>query len=231
MKQRLTKLIAILGIAVTIIVIIVWVGTIRSVVITGNFTREPQLLSKLGTCLEKYKEQSLWLLNEQSVIKTLQDCDPIVITGKIAHKIPGKLSVEVTQLEPIIKVDVGEGQCQLVQDSAHIIEVTSERCLAHPAPVLSSAQHELSSFVFDFAVNLIEATQQENITVSKIEYKGEQVAPWYAITLDSGTVVYLPASAVIKQKVLTLSAALKGLNDAQERYSVIDLRFDRVVYK
>lgn len=208
-----------------------WVGNIKTIIVSGDFTKEPLLQAKTQACLEKYKERSFWFLSDKTIEKSVLECDKMILSARISNKIPGSLVVTLTLLQPQIKVSIGEGQCLLIQDSAHQVDTTSERCLLYNVPELLSKQQTLSSFVFDYATTLVSLSRAEGITIQKIEYKGEQVAPWYAVTIEPNITVYLPASAVVKQKVAMLSASLKGLNDAKERYSVIDLRFDRVVYK
>ncbi|MCC7304204.1 hypothetical protein IT418_02205 [bacterium] len=231
MKQRLRKIGLLTFTVVSMAYLVSWIGIIRTISVLGDFSKEPRVQSELETCLEQFKGKSFWFLSEKNIDTTVKMCDDMALSTNVTHRLPGKLVVSITQLQPVVKVDIGEERCRLIQSSAHLLEVSAERCLAYQVPLLTSTKQELNSFVYDYAVAFVESASKEDISISKIEYKGEQVAPWYAVTINSGTLVYLPASAIIQQKVAILSASIKGLNDAQERYSVIDLRFDRVVYK
>ncbi len=231
MKDRVIRILVALFSVILVVFTFIWLGKIQSIEVGGDFSREVTLQMEVVDCLSVFKGKSFWILPDKTVQKKVIGCNKLILDSSVSHSFPGKLEIKLVQLQPLIKVDLGEGQCLLVQDSAKTVEVPSEQCLRYGVPELFSKNHELNSFVYDYATNLIKTTTEKNLQVTKIEYKGDQVAPWYEVTLTPSVTVYLPASTAIAQKITMLSAALDGLNDAKERYSVIDLRFDRVVYK
>jgi len=229
--QVLLKKLIIVPVAAVIIYVAIAAGRIRQINIVDQQVAEQGILLKAQDCMEQYKGKSLWTLSRENVRRTLLGCDQVFVETLVQYMFPGKLEVSITLFDPYVRIDASNTECILLTSSSKKITLPLERCISYQVPLLTGAEVQQNIFVQDYVCELSKQLQQHNIKAKTIEYRGDTVAPWYMITLSSGGKVYFPSSAAVSEKTTILEAALKGLNEAKERYSTIDVRFDRVVYK
>lgn len=232
MRRRiLLKIFLILLTLVVLYLILSWAGTITQVRLVHRYTTEASMLPVAQQCIDSFVGKSLWSISDVEVRATVSACDVTFSEVKIHHLFPRKLEVEITMFQPVIKVLKQDSSCILLMDSSKHISLPSDRCITYLLPVLTGPGVESNVFVQEYATELARALTPHGIVAKSIEYKGDAIAPWYVIELLAGGRAYFPSSAAITDKVVILAASLKGLNAAKERYSIVDVRFDRVVYK
>jgi len=231
MRKSIVRFLCVVVALVCLFLLLAWAGRINTIEIVDEKTVEPQLLTVAATCLDAIKGHSLWTLSEKTVDTTVKNCDETFRQVRIKQQFPQKLRVEITMFSPVVKIKREDSTCILFESSAENIELSAERCSLYKIPTLGGKEVDQNAFVQEYVVELTKKLSAQNIVITHLEYKGNTVAPWYELTLEKGGKAYFPSSASITDKVVILSASLKGLYAAKERYSIVDVRFDRVYYK
>lgn len=231
MRNKVIRFLSLAGIITCVILLLVWAGRIKVIDVIETETPEHQLEGVAMLCLESIKNRSLWTLSEKTVVGLVTTCDPTFRKVRIKQQFPQRLRVEITMFTPVIKVAKDDATCILLENSAERIELPLERCLAYKIPFLTGKDIESNVFVQEYATELQRKLKEQQVIITSIEYKGDSVAPWYELSLEAGGKAFFPSSATISDKVIILRASLNGLYEAKERYSIVDVRFDRVYYK
>ena len=231
MRNRVIVICSIIAGVLVLGALFVWGGTIKNITITGEFVTEPDLSIKASECVSKYIDNSLWFLSEKAVNESIQKCNVMFKGAILRNHFPRTLEVVISTVKPIFKIEQKDKSCKIVGEGESLVDLPVERCAQYMLPIATGVDIEGNSYVLDYIRILVNSLEAKSLQAKKIEYRGDVVAQWYIVTLSPGTIVYLPSGVNGKEKVDILAAAIKGLNNAKERYSVIDLRFDRVVYK
>jgi cell division septal protein FtsQ len=230
-RQLLLKRLLFIVLCVGVYAVLSWAGNISEVRLIAKDTVEMSMIPVAQKCVDSFKDQSLWSISDNEVQATVSACDVTFKEATIHHLFPRKLEVEIRMFRPVVKIDKADAGCMLLLNSSKQISLPSERCGSYDLPVLTGPGVDNNVFVQEYVAELARELISNGVKVKTIEFKGDAIAPWYVLGLLPGGKAYFPSSAAITDKVLVLAASLDGLNAAKERYSIVDVRFDRVVYK
>jgi len=208
---------------------------IDSTVVSVYSPFEVNIDAELTNCLSSLKGQSYLFLSDKKVEDLVTSCDTIVIGNHFRASFPRSINVRVDVILPSLmhteELEDGSEQCTVFQSSDVYAVLDSSRCMLYDIPEIDRPNIPNDSFRDDYLILIEEPAKKRKINVVHIQEKGDTLITWYDLSLDSGVHVYLPQGDELEDKINTLAATLKGLQNAGEKYKTIDLRFDRVVYK
>lgn len=225
------KVLLVVACVVLVGVLVYLGGNIHTITVTGDFVSEPKLQQNAQECLKSMLGRNYWATPERISRSLIARCDVMFYSSTVQYHFPGRMNVNVLLIQPKVKVINEDKSCVVIEDSAKRAKLNEERCGAYVLPELIGTEGMDNTFVQEYATNLVDLLQEVGLKYKRIELKGEKIAYWYVVTLEDGVLVYLPSGTDARAKVTLLDAAIKGLNSAKERHSVIDMRFDMVTYR
>lgn len=231
MGTKLIKGIVVSFVVLAVVILVYLGGTINNIVVSGDFIYEPSLQGKAQECLKGMIGRNYWVTPDHVGKSIVSNCDSMFFSSEVKYHFPGEMQVNIELIIPKVKVHKADKSCIVIENTARKVTLPEERCALYPLPELIGAEAIENSFVQEYATNLVDLLKNVGLSYKKIELKGEQIAYWYVVTLEDGVQVYLPSGADAQAKVTLLDAAIKGLNAAKERHSIIDMRFDMVTYR
>lgn len=230
MKRKVLKPILVLLLLTLTIAAVYAASIITDIHVKHLLPQESELSATVKSCIQSQVGKPYWVASGKQLEQALNNCDPMITGYQTRYLLLGEMELILETVSPIIKIETADS-CLLIQSSAVSASVSLERCQKYPLPLLDAEMQEINTFVQDYATQLVKHFLSIELQPRKITYKGDQVAPWYAVELTTNKTVYLLPTSALQEKMILLRSAVQGLNDAEEPYSVIDLRFDRVVYK
>lgn len=206
-----------------------WGGIIADISVSGMSIFEDSLQSTVIDCVSHVKGKSMWSSSTTSLIKSIKDCDVMIKDVSYTNEFPRKAVVEVTYYQPVAKLPLAD-HCELLVSPA-VISLPLDRCVSYTVPVIKGVSTFQGNPLTQFVDILASQLKYHAITASELEYRGDLINAWIVVKLQEKKEAYIPVSSEISKKVSLLKASIVGLEEAHERYTSIDLRFDRVVYK
>jgi cell division septal protein FtsQ len=206
-----------------------WGGIISEVKVNGTSAYEDDMVVKITSCTESFKGRSIWGASVNQLTTEMKTCDIMIKDVTIVTKFPRKVEVNVTYYEPLAKLPL-QLECELLIPSSQI-KLPNDRCLLYNLPVIKGVETLTGNPVTQFLEILARELKAQSIVATQLEYRGDLINSWVIVRFSTKKESYIPVSADITKKVALLKASIVGLEDAKEKYSIIDLRFDRVVYK
>lgn len=217
-----------------VVLVFAYLGTnIRKILVVADSTFEPNIREKIEACGRPLINRSWIMLSDKEVEDLVKGCDPMVYGSTHDTKFPGELQVTADVVHPIVRLSQTDedGGCILYETSQRAVERDAIGCIAYVLPEIKGANIPTDAFRIDYTIFIVSRAEKYGITISSVEEQGDTLVTWYKVILKSGVEVYVPQGEEGTKKIAALAAAIQGLENTGEKYRVIDLRFDRVVYR
>lgn len=209
-----------------------WGITITKVSYTGAAQEDPVLFAKVQQCVGSLEGNTFFTVNEKILTDQIKNCDPRVVTASVQKSFPQQIILTYTTIKPIIAhYTQDRSTCLLVESFAIIRSVGTDLCLLYQIPEIQGKVSAENKFMLSYVAEVVDYLALDRVQVNKITAQGDATITYYDLQLSNKKRLLFPDGANVKQKVATALAAIKGLEEAKEGYSVIDVRFDRVVYR
>lgn len=221
----ITGVVVIIGIGI----VVWWAWTIEAVSIKNHTLPGDTTLSAVAKCTDTAIGKHYFLLSRESIEREVRSCDYFVETVHLSFTLPRELIVDVSYFVANAKVIVGD-HCLLYGKDNHIV-IPIDRCLEVLVPQVTGLESLSNEPLNQYIALVIKTLKEYSIPFSSIEYISQGGSSWLSIQLDETHKTLIGINANVSEKVRTLQASIQGLKEAKEPYGIIDLRFDRVVYK
>lgn len=209
-----------------------WGITITKIAYSGDSEENELVFEKVQQCVGDLKGNTFFTINEKVLLDQITTCDPRIITASIQKTFPQKIIITYIVIHPIISFySTDKTTCTLVESYAVMRSVASDICDLYQIPAIEGKVSADNKFMLSYAAQIVALLNKYDIKTSKIVAQGDTTITYYEVQTDTKKKLLLPDGANIEQKVAIIEASIKGLEEAKEGYSVIDVRFDRVVYR